>query len=694
MKTKIIILLGILAVTCIALLLNLGTRRRAELEIREISVEWIDAEFIVYIRGENSTSIPRLNVTIIDPEGSSTTVYANYSSIGVWRTGILKPTIEGEYRIKVSLPEGGVAEKTFTFYDNPAIANVTYIVAGENILLIVEARDYTGISEVTVDVGGVRYDAEPLNVDENGNGAWKAEIPVLETLEYTVKAVDPYGNTGSIQGEICIEEIDILKGYAYTLNVNPEIVEKLYTINKTLLKELYVNHTETLSTLLKACNRNSWYIDLYRQITEDEKVDEKIETLKTALKINATPANIYSTSLLGNLSYSYTIGLPKHDHGLIRSVINACNLYPELGNFTPIIITDVLGNVVVVGSVNVTRDVWMLFEFIRRCNACGYDVLSRPEAFEAVNAKIVQNAWDILDNPYGPGYYDNVTYGPTDEGVWKVIMMQWSYYADPYFKGVNRSFYYPILDSREARMWINSSTGRKLAMMALWRIPAYAVDLESGKKVFGLKGMETFVKQPGKIYDEVMGLYPNGTVGKYNEDPRLFYYGWIIDRGKFIQNTAKQFVGISWDTLLDITHKPNPIPQIMKYNGIHQYLSKIFPKWDLVVFAYGHACWNPVYESEADIYTFGIPQTFAALGIPYTTTCINPTPLGTMPGEWAVTLPDSVVNALKQRYGDSIVIGVANTFGLYNCKDGLFKDGIKEIGQGIRRNPIYLAVKS
>ena len=52
---------------------------------------------------------------------------------------------------------------------------------------------------------------------------------------------------------------------------------------------------------------------------------------------------------------------------------------------------------------------------------------------------------------------------------------------------------------------------------------------------------------------------------------------------------------------------------------------------------------------------------------------------------------------LKQRYGDSIVFGVANTFGLYNCKDGLFKDGIKRIGQNlisIGGDDIYLAIKS
>jgi len=47
--------------------------------------------------------------------------------------------------------------------------------------------------------------------------------------------------------------------------------------------------------------------------------------------------------------------------------------------------------------------------------------------------------------------------------------------------------------------------------------------------------------------------------------------------------------------------------------------------------------------------------------------------------EGVVSLPDNVANELKSEFGDKIIIGPGNGFGLYLCKDGLLKDGIKEI---------------
>jgi len=38
-----------------------------------------------------------------------------------------------------------------------------------------------------------------------------------------------------------------------------------------------------------------------------------------------------------------------------------------------------------------------------------------------------------------------------------------------------------------------------------------------------------------------------------------------------------------------------------------------------------------------------------------------------------------VAEKLKRKFGDKIIVGPANGFGLYLCKGGLLKDGIKEI---------------
>jgi len=47
--------------------------------------------------------------------------------------------------------------------------------------------------------------------------------------------------------------------------------------------------------------------------------------------------------------------------------------------------------------------------------------------------------------------------------------------------------------------------------------------------------------------------------------------------------------------------------------------------------------------------------------------------------EVVVSLPDNVVDELKSEFGDKIITGPANGFGLYLCKEGLLKDGVKEI---------------
>ena len=47
--------------------------------------------------------------------------------------------------------------------------------------------------------------------------------------------------------------------------------------------------------------------------------------------------------------------------------------------------------------------------------------------------------------------------------------------------------------------------------------------------------------------------------------------------------------------------------------------------------------------------------------------------------EWVVSLLDYVAEKVKSEFMDKIIIGPANGFGLYLCKDSLLKDGVKEI---------------
>jgi hypothetical protein len=122
--------------------------------------------------------------------------------------------------------------------------------------------------------------------------------------------------------------------------------------------------------------------------------------------------------------------------------------------------------------------------------------------------------------------------------------------------------------------------------------------------------------------------------------------------------------------------------KIKDLNGVDQYITKNWKYWDLVKFAMGYERWNAanfpgMYERYTINYT--IPQTLRAFGFPAYWVRIEPTPIGAENYEWVVSLPDYIANKLKSEFNDEIIIGPANGFGLYLCKDGLIKDGINEI---------------
>ena len=82
---------------------------------------------------------------------------------------------------------------------------------------------------------------------------------------------------------------------------------------------------------------------------------------------------------------------------------------------------------------------------------------------------------------------------------------------------------------------------------------------------------------------------------------------------------------------------------------------------------------------ERETINYSIPQTLKAFGFPAYWVGIEPTPIGAANYEWVVSLPDYIANKLKGEFNDKIIIGPANGFGLYFCKEGMIKDGISEI---------------
>jgi len=298
---------------------------------------------------------------------------------------------------------------------------------------------------------------------------------------------------------------------------------------------------------------------------------------------------------------------------------------------------------------------------------------------------------------------------------------------------------FPFHDSDELQKYIADKINRTVALFYLATLPSATLDKmnykakwdESWKMydqglidkdtlgkllkkaldesiIIGIDAMKKFVEQLPSEYEEMVKLYPDGKVGRWNEDPRAYYKGWLSDRFNHgLAFTVGQYVGfddftieyfskkIKWDEM----EFQNKIDQSY---GIEYFLTKNWKYWDLVKFIYGYERFSAGdWGGEWGMYRFGLPIAYKAFGIshgarPYGLgegLMIPPNRdliyKGAPPVEWSVSLPDDVVISLKQNF-PNIVIGYGNYFGLYSCKDGLEKDGATGVYQMIRDQKVYL----
>jgi hypothetical protein len=330
--------------------------------------------------------------------------------------------------------------------------------------------------------------------------------------------------------------------------------------------------------------------------------------------------------------------------------------------------------------------------------------------FEGLNGKIIANAYSIFDAKYGINYVEQILNGrtlkPTDSDVWDLIMLHWNLYSNkaPQLGGGNKLYNrdFPWYDSDKLDALYQDANTRRQALLFLFHIDNGTFDMEKGKRVVGIEGAKTALIQAEKECEAISKLYPDGLIEVSEaigyKSPRFEYYGWLDDRWHHgLSNTVDQFVG-GWDDS-KVGHYVNiNYDWIETQSGIEQYLTKNWKYWDLVKFAMGYERWkgaNIPQMIEEDTITFTIPQTLRAFGFPQLEARIDPVPIGASSYEWAVSLPDYIVNNLKNTFSEEkLLIGPGNIFGLYLCKYGLEKDGIKEIYIWLRNdNNIYLMKK-
>lgn len=410
----------------------------------------------------------------------------------------------------------------------------------------------------------------------------------------------------------------------------------------------------------------------------------------------------------------------------------------HLMDFDPIMIKDVTNKTIVIQSKNIPRDVWMLARFL----SYRPEIISEPKKFEWINRMIQQVAWDIFDSPYGPNsewieptsakrhYPENLT--PTSEKVWQVIL-GFHDYMDSLPSKLEKDgigIIFPFHDSDELQKYIADKTNRTIALFYLAALPSMTLDKMNFKAkwdeawniyyqglidkntlekllndalkesiVIGIDAMKKFVEQLPSEYEEIVKLYPDGKVGRWNEDPRNFYYGWLGDRqGHGLDNTVYQFVGIKRgevDTLLEY------IELAKNRNAIDQFLTKSWKHWDLVKFIYGYESYKAQdWGGEWEMYGFGLPIAFRAFGIPHNQGIGASATSGNFGGynsyghvEFTIYgVPQDVIDKLLDRKDlGRIAIGYGNGISLMSCIDGVEKDSGYEIFQWSPRwSKIYL----
>jgi len=346
---------------------------------------------------------------------------------------------------------------------------------------------------------------------------------------------------------------------------------------------------------------------------------------------------------------------------------------------------------------DVGRETWMLAKHLKLIENSGFDVLKHPEMFEGLNGKIIANAYSIFDAPFGIKYAEqfinNRSLNPTDKDVWDLIMLQWNLYSNkaPQLGGgdklYNRDF--PWYDSDKLDLLYQDANNRRQALFFLFFLDGATIDKREGvpfnTEIAGLEGAKRALINAEEDYEIISSLYPNGKIKHevWGDVPAWwFYYDWVQDRGvRELENAHLQYVGLKplefWKIM---TEDPDNVwDRIKDLNGVDQFVTKNWDYWHLVKFVMGYERgFEPNWYEDSTI-NYTIPQTLRAFGFPVYFVNIEPVFRGASSYEWVVSLPDFVAEKFKSNFGDKIIIGPANGFGLYLCKDGLLRDGIEEI---------------
>jgi len=681
----------------------------------------------VKVNASDTSGIASARMLVVDPQNRTQEV------LGEKENGLyvfkFKLTQEPSYNFTIFIDDPFGNEATFkggiTCLDNPEISSLSIRKIPELGLceVKVNASDTSGIKKALIEFDGMSLPMVRLNDTYafNITLGWGPR-----SLGIKVHVFDPFNQSVSEAANVDWSLKDAFIYFSSRSGFDSKIAESFYEKYPSLVSKLYSTNKPQIAYPLELYSKAPDVFDeIYKSVKEDPTVVTNKElftalTSKLFLDLNYKDFVKVFNPATGNyevqklkpetvqaiVRYAVAVeklNLPPHSVEDVWLFGNATQICGDIADFTPLTFYSVYGENVVL-CWNPPRDTWAIVKFLKNVNS-SFPVLKFPEIYEGINMKVKANLWSIFDADFGIAYSEKINNNRelklTDEDVWDLMMLQWNLYSNkaPQFGGggklYNRDFQW--YNSTQLKQLYPDGNTRNQGLFFLFFMSNTSFDMEKRERVYGIKGAKTALIQGEKEYETISRLYPNGTIKNWlgDVDVRWYYYDWLEDRGVHgLENTHMQYVGLKPMELWNVmTSHPLDFWNYLKdYKGIDQYLTKNWKYWDLVKFIAGYERWNvgnypPATEEDGDNYL--IPQTLQAFGFPVYFVHINPTPKGAAQYEWVISLPDHVATGMKSEFGESILIGLANGFGLYLTKDGIVKDGIRELRGFVGETTFY-----
>ena len=492
------------------------------------------------------------------------------------------------------------------------------------------------------------------------DGRFEGTVKTFKDLNLTLFAEDKFNMSSSFQGKIDFSKDNPNVAYALQKGLNQSYVPLIAPLDNDAMQDLNEkSFVDLIANNTKILPIPTFYRYVSERASDGKITDEELKySSNFASLVNRIHDNIYEMRFrvkdpIKIVDYSSGLGLrlnfdkelakdatakalsyygiavvdrklPENleEISLLTKATQIDNYGDKLVDFSPIVFHSIDGNNYVLIP-DAGRESWMLARHMKLIEDSGFNILNHPEMFEGLNGKIIANAYSIFDAKYGINYAEQFINGrvlkPTDKDTWDLIMLQWNLYSNkaPQLGGrdklYNRDF--PWYDSDKLDLLYQDANNRRQALFFLFFLDNGTFDFKRDGRIAGLEGARRALIQAEEEYKIISSLYPDGKIGRWNEDPRNFYYGWLIDRqNNGLANAVYQFVGVR---LGEYRNDPEFRELAAQRDAIDQHLGRNWKYWDLVRFAMGYEGWKHTPNMlERDTINYTIPQVLKAFGFP------------------------------------------------------------------------------